>query len=111
MNVAGAVAFAPPFPHLRSAFGIPEAHPLYLWVIAVWILAFGVAFFRQGLTGVADRAVLALAVAGKGAFGGVLLGMSLSGELPPIAGAGGLPDLALATVFAGWLWRTAPGRA
>jgi len=111
MNVAGAIAFAPPFPHLRSVFGIPEAHPLYLWVISAWILAFGGAFFCQGLTGVANRAVLALAVAGKGSFGGVLVGMSLSGALPPVAGAVGLPDLALAAVFAGWLWRTAPGRA
>ncbi len=110
MNVAGAVGFAPPFPQLRSPFGLPESHPLYLWVIAAWILAFGVAFFHQGLTGRANRAVLALAVAGKGSFGGLVIGMSLSGELPPVAAAVGLPDVALAAVFAGWLWRTAPGR-
>ena len=56
----------------------------------------------------ADRGVLALAVAGKGSFGGVLAGMNLLGELPPVAAAVGLPDLALAAVFAGWLSRVEP---
>jgi hypothetical protein len=50
MNVAGAVCFAPPFPHARQWFGLAEPPAFYLWVLSAWILAFGVAYFHQGWT-------------------------------------------------------------
>ena len=108
MNVAGAVLFAPPYPDARRHLGWPEPDPFYLWVLSAWILAFGVAYFAQGWTGRANRAVLALGVWGKGVFAGVLIGRAAAGEFPALAGVAAVPDLVLAVVFGVWLWR--PGR-
>ena len=82
MNAAGAVCFIPPFPHARHGFGLPEPDPFYLWVLAAWIAAFGVAFFRQGWTGRTDRAVLALAAWGKGVFAVSLVSGTAAGGPP-----------------------------
>ncbi len=109
MNAAGAVCFAPPFPPARRGFGLPEPDPFYLWVLAAWIAAFGVAFFRQGWTGRADRAVLALAAWGKGVFA-VLLVTAVPGGPSPLAGVAAATDLSLAVVFGVWLWRSAGRR-
>lgn len=106
VNAAGAVCFAPPFPHARRAFGLPEPDSFYLWVLAAWVAAFGVAFFRQGWTGRADRAVLALAAWGKGVFAVLLVGGSAAGT-PPLAAVAAATDLSLAMVFGVWLWRSA----
>ena len=65
-----------------------------------------VAYFYQGWTGRANRGVLALAAWGKGVFAGLLLAESASGEVLPFAGVAAVPDLALAVVFAVWLWRS-----
>jgi hypothetical protein len=108
MNLVGAVCFAPPFPTARGLMGLPEPAPFYLWVLSAWILAFGLAFFVQGWTGRADSGVLALAAWGKGVFAALLLGMAATGEAHPFAVTAALPDLALAAVFAIWLWRTRP---
>lgn len=104
MNVAGALCFSPPITAVRREFGLAEPPPFYLWVLSAWILAFGVAYFVQGWTGRADRGVLAVAAWGKGVFAGLLIGMSITGEISPFAGVAVLPDLILAFVFAGWLW-------
>ena len=109
MNVAGAACFAPPFPDVRRQFGLSEPAPFYLWVLSACILAFGVAYFRQGWTGRPDRSVLALGAWGKGVFAGLLVGQAVAGELPPSAGLSAIPDLALAVVFAVWLWRSSRG--
>jgi hypothetical protein len=106
MNVAGAITFAPPVTAGREALGVPEAPPFYLWLIASWILAFGIAYFHQGWTGQASRGVLAVGSAGKAAFAALLIGGSVAGDLPATAIGGALPDLVLAMVFGGWLWRT-----
>ena len=106
MNVAGAVCFCPPFTVARQQFGLPEPDPFYLWLLSAWILAFGVAFFVQGWTGRANRSVLALAAWGKGVFAVLLLAGVARGKLQPFAFAAALPDLALAVVFAAWLWQS-----
>lgn len=105
LNVNGAEIFAPPVSAFRPALGLPEAHPLYLWVLSIWILIFGAAYFRMGLTGWADRTFLAVGAAGKATFAILLVALAATGELPPRAAAVGLPDLALAGVFTGWMYR------
>jgi hypothetical protein len=106
MNLGGVAVFAPPFPQLRNVVGIPEAHPLYLWVLTAWLPLFGLAYFRMGWTGRADRTFMAVGAAGKATFAATLLALWASDELPMTAGLVGLPDLVLAVVFAMWLWRT-----
>ena len=108
MNLNGALIFAPPVTAFRPVLGLPEAHPLYLWVLSIWTLIFGVAYFRMGLTGRADRTFLAVGAAGKATFALLLLALSATGDLPAEAAGVGSPDLVLAVVFAVWLYRTCP---
>jgi len=105
MNLLGAVSFSPPFPDGRTALGLAEAPPFYLWVIASWILVFGIAYFWQGLTGKADRTFLAVGAVGKASFAVLLIGLTVQGDIKPLAIAAALPDLVLAIVFLGWLIR------
>jgi hypothetical protein len=111
LNLLGALSFAPPFPGLRRALGLPEPAPFFLWVFSSWILAFGIAYAHQGWTGRANRGVLALGAWGKGVFAGLLLAMASAGALPPSAGASAIPDGILAVVFAIWLFRSPRARA
>ncbi len=106
MNLGGVATFAPPFPYLRNMVGLPDAHPLYLWVLTAWLPLFGIAYFWMGWTGKADRTFMAVGAAGKATFAVILLALWGNGGLPMTAGMVGLPDLALAGVFAAWLWRT-----
>lgn len=106
MNLGAAILFAPPSASLRSMVGLPEAHPLFLWILTIWIPIFGAAYFWMGWTGKVDRVFMAVGAAGKASFSLILIALWLGGDLPPIAAAIGLPDLLLGTVFVGWLWQT-----
>jgi hypothetical protein len=75
MNLGGVATFAPPFPLLRNQVGLPEAHPLYLWVLTAWLPLFGVAYFWMGWTGRMDRTFLAVGAAGKATFALILLAL------------------------------------
>lgn len=106
INAVGALIFAPPFPWVRHLFGLPEGHPLYLWVLSTWILVFGIAYWTMGNSGRADRTFLAVGAAGKATFALWLIALAVDGQLPVSAVLVGLPDLAIAAVFAAWLRRT-----
>jgi hypothetical protein len=69
-------------------------------MLTAWLPLFGIAYFWMGWTGKADRTFLAVGAAGKATFGVILLALWSNGELPMTAGLIGLPDLALAGVFA-----------
>jgi hypothetical protein len=111
MNLNGAAIFAPPVKAFRPILGLPEAHPLYLWVLSIWVLIFGAAYFWMGATGTASRLFLAVGAAGKATFALLLIALAATGELPPQAAGVGLPDLGLAIVFAVWLYRTGKTQA
>jgi len=104
VNLLGAVSFSPWWPGVRQLFGLPEPAALYLWILSAWVLAFGVAYVVQGWTGRANPAVLALGAWGKCVFAVVLIAQWAAGELPWLAAAAAAPDLAIAGVFAAWLW-------
>ncbi len=106
INAFGALIFAPPFPYVRRLFGLPDGSPVYLWVLSIWIFVFGIAYWQIGVSGRADRTFLAVGAAGKAAFALVLIIAAASGTLPGVAVLVGLPDLAIAAVFASWLLRT-----
>ena len=107
INATGALIFAPPFPWVREFFGLPGGHALYLWILSIWILVFGIAYWSMGSSGRADRTFLAVGAAGKASFALALLALALQGQIPPLAAVVGLPDLVIAGVFAAWLRRTA----
>lgn len=111
LNLMGAVLFAPPSVALRAAFGVPEAPAFYQWTIALWVLAFGVAYTHAGWRGRADGSLLALGAVGKSVFVVLMLGMAWRGEVPVTTAGASLSDLVLAIIFGHAWWRLcrAPG--
>lgn len=105
MNFAAVLVYAPPITQFRDVSGMPDAHPLYLWILTIWVPLFGLGYLGMGLTAKPDRTFLAVTAAGKATFALALIALWLTGDLPAKAAVTGLPDLALACVFASWLWR------
>jgi hypothetical protein len=107
MNWAGGIAFLPFYGAGRLLVGLPDAPPFYLWILSIWVFAFGAAYLHQGLTGRADRGVLALGAVGKMSFACALVATSWGGPHAGAAVAAALPDVVLAAWFFAWLGRTA----
>src|SRR6185369_9056467 len=49
VNFLGALIFMPPFASLRSQFTLPEPHPFYLWILSIWIFAFGCCYLYMAI--------------------------------------------------------------
>lgn len=105
LNLVGAICFAPPVTAVRRVFHFPDAPPLYLWILASWILAFGVAYAYQGWTRRPNRSVLALGAWGKAAFALAVVSPILGGGFSALTGAAAAPDAIGAAIFCWWLWR------
>lgn len=99
MNVAGAAALAPPFPALRRLVGVPEAPPIYGWLLALWILFFGIGYWRLAQADTEERLFLQITAAGKASFVFVLAAAWLAGMLPGTAPLAASPDLLFAALF------------
>lgn len=106
MNVGGAVALAPPFPTLRQLVGVPEAPPLYGWLMALWILFFGIGYWRLAHARSEERLFLQITAAGKASFVFVLAAQWVAGAVPFVAPLSASPDLAFAALFVVRLWQT-----
>ena len=105
MNAVGAFTFTPWGAPIRDLAAMPPAHPLYLLVIGVFVLLFGVGYLWCGLTGRADPIFIAIAAAGKLAFFGLLLGFAIAGELSFRAPLAAVGDLVFGAMFVVWLLR------
>jgi len=106
MNCAGAVAFLPFVGAARAYVGLPDAPPFYLWILSIWVLAFGAAYLYQGVTGRPERGVMALGAVGKISFACALIATSWGGPRAGTALAAAFPDIVLAVWFLAWLGRT-----
>jgi len=107
MNFFGALLMAPPSIGLRELAGFPEAgHPLYAWILSLWILFFGIGYLRLSLSTTPERYFVAIGAAGKASFSLLLAAYALAGDLPVRAAAAGSADLAFAAIFAYWLFAT-----
>ena len=102
LNFGGAALFAPPCTALRAAMGLPEAPATYLWILALWILVFGLGYLDIARKRRFEPTFLAAGAAGKATFSLLLITGWLDGELPARAALGSLSDLLLAGVFV-WL--------
>jgi hypothetical protein len=51
INVLGALMFAPSIQFGRKWLGLEATNPVYLWVIASFILLFGIGYFYLSMTG------------------------------------------------------------
>lgn len=105
MNILGAFIFVPANSSLREQFGFPEAHPLYLWIIAIWIFAFGLCYLWMAIKQSRERLFIVIGAIGKFSFFGNLLILAMIGELPFRAALGGSGDLIFAVLFVIWLVR------
>ena len=104
MNMVGALTFAPPVTTIRETFSLPnQAHPFYLWIISIWIFAFGLCYLWLGITGRQERLFVVIAAVGKLSFVALLFGYALAGEIPLLTAFSGLGDLFFGIVFIAWL--------
>ena len=103
MNILGAFSFIPANRVGREQFGFPEAHPLYLWILAAWIFAFGLCYLWMAIKQSREWLFIAIGAIGKLSFFGILLLLALAGELPFRAVLGGAGDLIFGILFVVWL--------
>lgn len=99
MNLVGFVLLSPPFPFVRRLVGIPEAPPLYGWLLALWVLFFGIGYWYLAHSTREERFFLAVSAAGKASFALLLVVYWLAGDLPLLAPVAGSPDLVFAAIF------------
>lgn len=105
MNIGGALLFAPVSNFARDLFGFPTAHPLYLWILTVWIFAFGACYLWMAITQSRERLFIVIAAVGKLSFAALLIVFWLAGELPFKATLGGAGDLVFGILFVWWLFK------
>lgn len=103
MNILGAFAFVPANRAGRELFGFPDSHPLYLWILAVWIFGFGLCYLWMAIKQSRERLFIAIGAIGKLSFFGLLLIHAFLGAIPFQAPLGGLGDLIFGILFVIWL--------
>lgn len=103
MNLVGALMFAPISDFARDAFGFPKSHPLYLWILTVWIFAFGACYLWMAVTQRRERLFIVIAAVGKLSFVALLLIFYLVGDVPFLAVTGSAGDLIFGILFVWWL--------
>jgi hypothetical protein len=107
LNTLGAITFIPAMSGLRAQGHLPnDAHPIYLWMISLWIFFFGVAYLYLGITGAVEKVFVAVGAAGKLSFFALLVAYALAGALPGMAIAAGIADFVFGSIFIVWLLRT-----
>jgi len=106
MNIGGCILLMPPVTYARRLVGIPEAPPLYGWLLALWILFFGLGYWRLAFAPTPERLFLQVCAAGKASFALLLIAYWLAGDLPILAPLAGSPDLGFAALFAARLYGT-----
>lgn len=108
MNAGGAVLFLPPAQPLRALVGMPEAHPLYLITVSMFVAVFGAGYLWTALAGRADRMFITLSAIGKLVFFATLTWLWLTGELSMLAPLLGAGDLVFGVLFVVWLSGASP---
>ena len=107
LNMFGTAVFIPSFQGLRQFCGLPEGgHPLYGWVIGLWIFFFGVAYLWLAFSQTRQSLFVLIAALGKSWFVGLLVIYAFLGEISVETAVSGLPDLTIATIFFVWLFKT-----
>jgi hypothetical protein len=104
MNLVVAAAFLPVASRLRTMVGMPVGeHPLYLAMITMFVLLFGLGYLWAALAGRADRLFIAVAAVGKVSFFALLVCFWAAGVLPVRAPVAGAADLLFGILFFRWL--------
>ena len=102
INLFGGLAFVPALGLGRKLFKFPDAHPVYLWIFAVWICAFGVCYLWLAFKQRREWLFIVIAAVGKLSFFSMFAIYWLAGELPFIAVLGVSGDFVFGSIFAFW---------
>lgn len=103
MNICGALTFVPANRSARAMLSVPEPHPMYLWILAIWIFAFGLCYLWMAVTQSRERLFIVIGAIGKLSFFGVLAVCSITGELPFQTTLAGVGDFIFGLLFVWWL--------
>lgn len=107
LNAFGALIMAPPFPWVRRLVGLPEPeHPVYLWLVSLWIGAFGYGYYQLARSGRPERTYLEVTAFGKATFFFAALWYWWQGSFSVLVPMGASADLALVVCFVTWLVQT-----
>lgn len=106
MNIIGSFTFIPYFASLRAQFKLPDAHPLYLWILAAWILAFGFCYLWMAISSRRDRIFITIGAVGKLSFFAIIAAFVAAGDLPVLTLGAGSGDLLFGIIFLVWLARS-----
>jgi hypothetical protein len=104
-NFCGALSFAPPlYDSVAPSLGLPtQVSSFGFWVLATWILIFGIAYAWLALNPQPQTLFVAVAAACKMAIAIFFFVFWFIGDLPIIALLAGSGDLLLGIAFIVWL--------
>jgi hypothetical protein len=105
INVFGGLTFIPANRTGREMFKFPDAHPVYLWIFAVWIVAFGVCYLWMAAKQRREWLFIVIAAIGKLSFFGLFAIFWLVGSLPFLTVLGVTGDLIFGSIFAYWAFK------
>ncbi|HYB99937.1 MAG TPA: hypothetical protein VEC57_12470 [Candidatus Limnocylindrales bacterium] len=91
MNIVAGAALLTP--QGRSLAGLPEAPPVFVLTVCLFVTLFGAGYLRTAMTGNDERMFIGLSAAGKLGFVAILVALWLAGHLPvqaPLAAGGDL---------------------
>lgn len=103
MNITGAITFVPGILTGRALLRLPESHPLYLWILSIWIFSFGACYLSMALTQRHDRTFIAIGAIGKLSFFGLMTVYALAGDIGGMAVGAAVGDLVFGIIFIYWL--------
>ncbi len=103
MNIVGSFSFVPYFASLRTQFGFPDTHPMYLWILAAWIMAFGFCYLWMAISSRRDRIFVTIGAVGKLSFFAIIAAYVALGQLPLLTLAAASGDLLFGIIFLFWL--------
>jgi hypothetical protein len=103
MNIVGSFSFIPANRAGREMFGLPEPHPVYLWILACWIFAFGVCYLWMAMKRRREWLFIAIGAIGKLSFAALLAIYWLSSEFSLRTALAGVGDLIFGCLFVWWL--------
>lgn len=110
INLFGGLTFVPVIRFGREMFKFPDAHPVYLWIFAVWIFAFGVCYLWLAVKQKREWLFIVIAAIGKLSFFSLFAIFWLAGDLSFLAVVGVTGDLIFGSIFAFWAFKHRNGK-
>ncbi|BCM92569.1 hypothetical protein IAD21_04451 [Abditibacteriota bacterium] len=105
MNAFGALTFVPSIPFARKALHFPDTHPVYLWILAAWIFAFGACYLWMAFRQRSEWLFIVIGAIGKISFFLAFAFYWLAGQLPLSCPLSVSSDLIFGIIFSYWAFK------